>query len=203
MVEFLINPNLAYMLLVGAFWLAIIAILSPGTGFLELTALLVFVLAGWQVINLDFNLWAMLVLLLGVFPFYLAVRKSGRLVYLGLSILTLVGGSLFLFTNEGWRPAVHPLLAVFVSALTAGFMWLVTIKTLEAEAAAPSHDLEVLLGSLGESRTPVDLHGQGSVQVGGELWTARSLEPIPPGTPVRVIGREGFILDVEAVEENE
>jgi membrane protein implicated in regulation of membrane protease activity len=38
------------------------------------------------------------------------------------------------------------------------------------------------------------------VQAAGELWTARSEKAIPAGTPVRVIGREGFVLVVEKSE---
>ena len=41
-----------------------------------------------------------------------------------------------------------------------------------------------------------DLH-EGTVQVAGELWSARSDTPIAAGNPIRVVKREGFILVVE------
>ncbi len=202
MVDILINPNIAYLLLVGGFLLTIIAILTPGTGMLEVSALFALVLAGWQVLNLEINLWALLILLLGVFPFYIAVRRSKQLIYLTISIAALIVGSSYLFQGEDWwLPAVNPLLAILVSILSAGFLWIITVKTLEAEAATPSHDLTVIIGATGEAKTVIDLHGQGSVQVYGELWTARSEVEIPAGTIIRVTGREGFLLEVEAIED--
>lgn len=193
--DILLNPNIAYLVLVAGFLLAILALLSPGTGLLEISAVFALLLAGWGVYNLPINPWAMGVLIFGVFPFLLAVRKSGRPVFLVVSILALVIGSAFLFQGNGWQPAVHPILATVVSALTAGFSWVATRKIMEAESSQPSHDLSALLGALGEAKT--DLHPEGTVQVAGELWSARSKAFIQADAPVRVIGREGFMLEVE------
>lgn len=198
MEKILLDPNVAYLLLVGGVLTAVLALLNPGTGILEVAALFALVLAGWAVYRLPINPWALLVLLLGVFPFLLAVRRSRRLIYLALAILGLVIGSAFLFQGEDWRPAVHPVLALVVSVLAGGFVWLVVTKSLEAIMARPDHDLNRLIGAVGEAKT--DIHMEGSVQVAGELWSARSLKPIPAGTPVRVVRMNGFVLEVEAVE---
>jgi len=195
--ELLLNPNFAYVLLVAGFMLAILALLSPGTGILELVALFTLLLAGWGITQLSINYWALFVLLLGVIPFLLAVRKTRRLVFLGLTILALVVGSTFLFRGEGWLPAVNPFLALVVSVLTGGFLWIAVTKTLEASLVRPEHDLTRLVGTTGEAKTVI--HEEGSVQVGGELWSARSETRIPKGARVRVIGREGFILNVVEV----
>ena len=140
------------------------------------------------------NLWALIVLLLGVFPFILAVRQSGNTIFLVISILALVVGSAFLFQGEGWRPAIDPILAVVMSSITGGFFWVVVRSVIESEQARPSHDLEALIGRTGEARTDID--DEGTVQVAGELWTAQSDEHIPEGTRIRVVGREGFVLQV-------
>jgi len=52
-----------------------------------------------------------------------------------------------------------------------------------------------LVGQVGEARTKI--HDQGSVQVGGELWSARSEKEIPEGSSIRVIRRDGFVVVVE------
>lgn len=196
----LLNPNIAYLLLVAGFVLAVLAVLSPGTGLLEIGTLFALLLAGYAVYNIPINIWALLILLLGVIPFLLAVRKSGKLVFLVISILALVIGSAFLFRGETWwLPAVNPILAIITSTLTAVFFWIAARKTLEAEEARPTHDLSILIGATGEAKTDID--DTGSVQVSGELWTARSQKPILAGSPVRVISREGFILEVEAQEQ--
>jgi len=192
-----LNPNVAYLLLVGGVLLAILAVLNPGTGLLEVAALIFLVLAGYAMYNLPINYWALGILLLGVIPFIFALRKSGNLIFLGISILALVVGSIFLFQGEGWRPAVNPVLAIAVSTLSAGFLWFVGRKVLEVESLRPTHDLAALIGATGEAKS--EIFAEGSVQVAGELWAAQSLQPIPNGSKVRVTGREGFILEVEKI----
>lgn len=195
----LLDPNVAYLLLASGMILVTLAMLSPGTGLLEILALFTLVLAGYSVVNLPINGWALLVLVFGVFPFLLALRRSGRMIFLGVMILALIVGSLFLFPGEVWyRPAVNPLLAIVVSISSGGFLWLTASKILEAEAQQPSHDLQTLVGMLGEART--NISPKGSVQVDGELWSAQSQMPIQSGAQVRVTGREGFVLEVEAIE---
>lgn len=195
----LLDPNVAYVLLVLGFMLGVVAVLTPGTGLVEIAAFFALALAGWAVYNLPVNLWALIVLLIGVFPFLFAVRRSGQLLYLAIAIAALVVGSLFLFRGDTWwRPAVHPVLAIFTSVLAGGFFWFATVKSLEAIQAPPTHDLTAILGATGETRT--DVFEEGSVYVAGELWTARSTQPIPPGTPVKVVGRDGLVLEVEALE---
>lgn len=200
--ESLINPNVAYLLLVGGFVLVIAALFSPGTGLLELGALAAMILGGLQLIRLgtEINLWALMLLVLGVIPFILAVRRSQKLIYLVIATFAFVVGSAFLFRGEKWwQPGVEPLLAVVVSLVAGGYVWIATTKVLEADRVRPTHDLSGLVGALGEAKTPI--HDEGSVQVQGELWSARSQTPIAEGAPIRVIGREGFILEVTPVVE--
>ena len=196
MEELLLNPNLAYLFLVSGFSLALLAILTPGTGVMEIAAIFALLLAGWGIYNLPINYWALGILLLGVFPFIWAVRKSGHMLYLGISIFALVAGSVFIFRSEvWWQPAVNPVLASVVSLLSGGFFWIIVQKTLEASAVLPAHDLSPLVGAMGEAKT--EIHHEGSAQVNGELWSVRSKDPIAEGAVVRVLKRDGFVLEVE------
>lgn len=199
--ESLINPNIAYLLLVGGMVMLIAALFSPGTGLLELGALAALILGGVELISLatQVNWWAMALLALGVIPFILAVRRSRNLIYLVIAIAAFVIGSAFLFQGQTWyQPGVDPLLAVIVSLAAGGFVWLATTKVLEADRTRPTHDLSALIGSLGEAKTRIN--DEGSVQVLGELWSARSQTPIPNGATIQVVGRDGFILEVTQVD---
>jgi membrane-bound serine protease (ClpP class) len=124
------------------------------------------------------------------------VRKSGQTIYLLISIAALVIGSTFLFRGEGSMPAVNPVLALLVSSMVTVYFWVATRKALEVDRIRPIHDLSALIGAVGEAKTPI--HEEGSVQVAGELWSAQSDQPIPEGARIRVLGRDGFILKVEA-----
>ena len=199
MEELLTNPNFAYLLLVGSVLLASLALVNPGTGILELLALVGLILAGVEIYFNEINPWALVLLIFGVFPFMLAVRKSHRMRYLVGAIASFVIGSTFLFKGEGMKPAVDPFLALIVSVLAGGFMWIVVSKSVEASQEPLAQDLSRLIGDFGEAKT--DVYKDGSVQVDGELWSARSHELIAMGSQIRVVSRDGFILEVEQVEE--
>ncbi len=199
-IDILLDPNIAYLILVGAALLTMMAVLNPGTGILEIIALFLWLISGYIIFNIPINFWALGLMLLGVVLFLLSLRKIKNLVYLGLSIAAVIVGSIFLFDQPGWQPAVNPVLAVVVSVFVAGFVWIVAQKALEADSMRPAHDLEALLGAIGEAETAIS--DEGSVQVAGELWSAKSEEKIPEGARVRVIGREGFFLKVERLADS-
>lgn len=196
--DFLLDPNIAYLFLLGGVVLAFLAIVTPGTGMLEVGAIFCFLLAGYAVYNLPMNWWALLILLLSVVPFLYAVQKPKRELFLGVSIFLLVLGSVFLFAVDGWKPAVNPLVALFSSGVVAAFLWIVVRKSIQAADARPTHDLGILVGQMGEARTAV--HQEGSVYINGELWSAKSFSEIPAGSHVLVVAREGFVLVVEPIK---
>jgi membrane-bound serine protease (ClpP class) len=184
-------------MLVAGFMLAILAMFSPGTGFLEFGALIMLVLAGYLTTNLQINYWALGVLVLGVFPFLLALRRSRQWVYLLFAILALLVGSLFLFRQPNGLPAIDPALAVVVSVTSGGIMWYIGRKAVEAIAQRPTFDLDRLIGMIGDTHTTINK--EGSVYVGGEEWTGHSNTFIPAGSKVRIKSRDGLVLEVEVV----
>lgn len=195
MENFLLDPNVAYLILLIGILLGLMALVTPGTGFFEIGAFFCLVLAGYAISQLSFNWWAIIILVLSIVPFVYSIQKPERGVYLGASILLLVAGSVFLFARDGWRPAVNPIFALVSSGSFAAFLWLAVRKSIQASSTRPSHDADAVVGMIGEARSKI--HAEGSVQVAGELWSARSDKPIPAGSAVKVLRREGFVLIVE------
>lgn len=196
--EFLLDPNVAYVLVVAGLFLGMLAIVSPGSGILEIGALFCLVLAGYATWNISFHWWAIIILVTSLVPFYFAVRNMRRRLMLALTVLGVVVGSVFLYPGEdGSLIGVHPVVAATASLSAGGFLWLSLNKSIEAHHAIPAHDLVTLIGQVGEAKS--DIHESGSVQVAGELWSARSEVRIPAGSQVKVIQREGFTLLVEKV----
>jgi membrane-bound serine protease (ClpP class) len=193
--DFLLDPNIAYLILLGAALLAMMAVVSPGTGLFEIGAFFCIALAGYAIYHLSFNWWALVLVGLSIVPFVYAIQKPKREVYLALAILLLVIGSVFIFPRTEDQAMVNPLVAVVASALMAVFLWIAVRKSLEASSRRPSHDLDGLVGKVGEARTKIQ--DEGNVQVDGELWSARSDKTIPAGSSIRVLRREGFVLIVE------
>jgi membrane-bound serine protease (ClpP class) len=199
--NYLLDPNIAYLVLVGGILLATLAIFAPGSGVLEISAMFAVLLAGYAIFNLPINPWALILLVLGVFPFIIAVRKSHRLIYLGLSLAALTIGSAFLFRTPSGAPAVNPALVILVTLVVVPGMWIAARKTLDALDMRPSQDLDRLIGEIGEARTAII--PDGTVYVGGEDWSAHSRQPIQPNARVRVLERKGLVLEVEPVDHTE
>ncbi len=193
-----LDPNVAYVLLVVGFIIAILALFSPGTGVLEAGALIILVLAGYSIYSLPINPWALGVLVLGVFPFLLALRHSRQWIYLVLSLVALIVGSAFLFRTPNGGPAVNLWLAAFISLLSGGFLWFVVRKGIEAIARRPELGPDRVIGMIGVART--EIHQEGTVYVSGEEWTAQCDDRIQAGEKVRVVGRDGLVLQVEPVK---
>ncbi|HEY5157588.1 MAG TPA: NfeD family protein [Anaerolineales bacterium] len=191
----LVDPNIAYLLLMVGSILLMMAIVTPGTHLLEGGALFLLALAGYEIYLLGFNFWALIVLIVSLAPFIYAIQKPRREWALALSILCLIIGSLYLFPGSGFLPAVNPILAVVISAATAGLLWVIVRKGMQAIHARPLQDMERLIGQTGQAKT--EIRESGSAQVAGELWSARSEKVIPAGSRVRVLKREGFTLIVE------
>lgn len=195
--DFLLDPNVAYVLLVTGMLLVLMALLTPGTGLFEISALFALALAGYGAYNLGINAWALVPLALAIVPFLYAIRlKKWRTPLMIVTILLLMVGSILLFPGEdGSLIGVNPLLAGLVSIVASAILWIFVDRALAAMFSPAAHDLHHLIGLIGESRT--EIKDDGSVQVNSELWSARSSTPIPAGSRVRVIGKEGLVLIVE------
>ena len=193
--EFLLDPNIAYFVLVLAILFVLIALAMPGTGVPEILAVFALLLAGYAVYNLSVNWWALGLLLLSLVPFYFSVRGPRRELWLALSIVGFTAGSIFFFPAKTGLISVHPALAAVTSLLFAAALWITARKIVQISQVRPTLELTALIGECGETRT--DVKDAGSVQVASELWSARSEKLIPAGRVVRVVGRDGFVLIVE------
>jgi membrane-bound serine protease (ClpP class) len=200
MPDFLLNPNAVYIVLMAGALLALLALATPGTGLLEIGALFLLALAGYGLYTLSFNWWALLTMVLSAIPFAYSLQKPKREPFLLLAILMLIAGSLLIFPRSITKSGVNPFLALGVSLLVGGFLWIAARKTVEAARMKPAHNLGELVGQTGEAKTRIQ--SEGTVQVAGELWSARSDTPIAAGNTIRVVKRDGFVLIVEPTDSN-
>jgi membrane-bound serine protease (ClpP class) len=193
--DLLLNPNIAYLVLVSAMLFTLVAIITPGTGIAEILALFSLLLAGYAVYNLAFNWWALALLVLSGIPFLYAIRGPRRGPWLAMSIVGLTLGSIFFFPAQEGLISVDLPLAIVTTLAYSAFLWFSARKVLEIAAVRPVHELSRLIGQTGEAKTSIG--EEGSAQVAGELWSARSDTLVPAGSAIKVIGREGFVLVVE------
>jgi membrane-bound ClpP family serine protease len=200
--EFLINPNVSYVLLVLGIMTATLALFAPGTGLLEAGAMIILVLAGYGIANLPVNLWAVVIVLLGAVPLGLGLSRllqlKERIRLLVASMLIFLIGSAFLYRGESWLPAVNLLMIVILWPVALGLTWFIAKKGLEAAAYRSAFNLDQLVGMTGQASS--DIRGRGTVYVNGEEWSAVSNAFIPSGSAVRVLRRSGLTLEVDLVK---
>jgi len=187
--------NLIFLAMTATVWLTVMALITPGTGVLEVLGLVALAFSAFGILTLPINLWALPLPLTGTVLFGLSIWRWQGGLWLGLSAIAFSLGSMFLFRIPGKILAVDPLLGVGTSLLTLVFFWLVVRKSLLAFRSPSSDILTAVMGKVGEVRTP--LKPVGSVFVNGELWSARADTEIAPGAKVVVTGREGLVLVVQ------
>jgi membrane-bound serine protease (ClpP class) len=190
----LTNPNISFLLLVLGLWCAVLAVSVPGTGVPEGAAVVSLALAAVGLLQLPFSLVGVLLLGLALvlFIFEFQVNAHGALVVAGGVALAL--GALATYGDDRSGASLSWVTVVAAPAVSSLFFLFLIRKGLAAQRAPALQDLHRLIGLVGVTRTPVAR--EGSVYVGGELWSATAEQLIPPETAVVVVDRSGLVLKV-------
>jgi membrane-bound ClpP family serine protease len=175
-------------------WLSVTAAYVPGTGILELLAIIGVIASVVVLASMPTNWVSVVAIVVGTFGFFtipLLDRRLKLLAFVGLA-LQLVG-SITLFNGAS---VSIPLVAVIViaSLLYYRFALLPVLHSQRTKAALI--DDEPIVGARGYVQRALD--PVGTVRVRGESWTARSDQRLDPGTEIVVIDREGLTLFVES-----
>ncbi len=193
----IIDPNIAYVLLIVGFMLSVLALLTPGTGVVEIIGLFSMILAGYGIISNLSHYWA-LILLIPFIPMIFIYRKFKKDYLLIVAIALLNLGSFMIFKSENGGFAVSPIVALVVLLLNAPILWVVVKKIIEAIDKAPDFDPQNIVGNIGIART--NIFNGGTAYVSGEEWSARSETKINKGNEIKVVKIEGLTLVVEKVD---
>jgi len=197
--DILINPNIAYLSIVGAVIFVMLTFVMPRSRVPIIGFVICLALAWYEISQLKANPWDLIIAVLSPIPFYIAVRTS-RLHFplLLLSLMALTIGSYFIFTDQNGAPSVNLNLVMGVSLLSALFAWAAYNRQIQKRTEKGIYDPDSVVGLIGEARTEID--SSGLVVVEGEIWRARSKTPIPAGSAVRVIRSGGGLLTVEKAD---
>jgi membrane-bound ClpP family serine protease len=197
----LINPNIAYLLLVTAVMLLLWTSYHPHSTWPKIWMVLCFFAGGYEFVYLKGNPWAFLAVVSSPLPFFLALRQSRAYSPLILvTIVMLTVGSAFLFMDEKSTRLLNPGLSGGVSVFVALAIWIGMGRLGKSQSTILSEDPGSLVGLVGEVKTDIEPYSTGSVLVEGDLWRARSKEFIPAGRAVRVLRQDAYILTVKETE---
>ena len=190
------NPNVAFILMLIGVYGLIFEFLNPGAVAPGLIGGISLLVALFALNLLPINYAGAGLVLLGV-GLMVAEAHIGSFGVVGVGgiIAFLIGAiMMFPFGVPGFNLSLPVVAATTV--VTAGLFLLVLSMLLRSRRRPIVAGQEALLGAEGEA---VAWHGEeGRVRVKGEIWRARAVRPLQPGTRVKVIGRDGLVLVVES-----
>jgi len=193
----LTNPNVVYVLLIIGLWAAAAAFYVPGTGLLEVAAVICLVLAIAGLTQLPVNLVGIILIVVAGALFVVDLKVQSVAITVGAAI-ALVLGSVFLFPPAEGALQLSPWLIGGVTLASLIFFGVALSVAIRAQGLHIKVTTENIVGRRGVVVTPVD--PVGTVQVQSELWTAIADDPIGAGEEVEVVGLEGLKVRVMRVD---
>jgi membrane-bound serine protease (ClpP class) len=208
---FLVNPDVAYILLVVGMFGVIFEISSPGAIAPGVAGAIALLMAFTGFGSLPTNVGGIVFIVLAIILFIVDIKAPTHGLLTAGGVVAFVLGSFLLFPP--WRapgpaaapglPAaplvrVSPAAIAAMTVLVAAFFVFVLGKGIRAQARKVAFGSESLIGGVGTAVT--DVAPSGLVQMAGEQWSARASEgAIRKGDRVLVVGREGLFLLVRPV----
>jgi membrane-bound serine protease (ClpP class) len=207
LLSILVNPNVAYLLLLAGLIGLAIEIFSPGLIFPGTLGLVSFLLGAYGTAQLPVTAAGIALLVVGI-AFVIAeahLPTNGVLGVVGVAAMVIAG--LLLFDTGSNEFEVSTPLVIGVGITLGGLLALATKKVVEARRNPTLTGWEELIGAEGDVRAPLAPVGQ--VFVAGALWRATLADDAGDGDGDRVLERgarvrvqsvDGLTLQVRPVE---
>ena len=194
----LVNPNIALLLLVGGALLIYLEFNAPGTIVPGALGTLMVLLAIFGLNLLPIRYTAVLLLLAALVLLLLEAKFGGHGALAIAGIVCLTFGTLTLVAAPVPELAINPWVAIAVSAGFGGITVFLVRLVVRARRRKARLGAAALVGSRATAMEP--LTPEGHVLVEGEIWRAVASEPVAAGAPLRVAGCQHYLLHVEPVE---
>lgn len=194
----LASPTLAFLLLVFGIYGVIFELYTPGWGVPGTVGVVCLMLCFFALAILPTNFvgLALLLLAMGMLVAEAFVASYGLLT-LGGVVCLVTGGLMLVDSPAGFmRVSLWALIPVTAAVLLVSLLLVTRIvraqrlpAALEQTTAAnPARAVEEFAGTVGRYKGVVRFHG--------ELWNAESPHPVQAGQDVRVVRRDGLLLQV-------
>lgn len=194
----LIDPNVAYLLFLLAIFGLIAELTTPGAILPGTVGVISAILALVAFTSLPVNLAGVLLMLFAFALFVADIKAPTHGILTAGGLVSLLLGSALLINAGPVGLGINPFLILGASVALLLLFAFVVRKAIGARSRPAFAGSEALIGSLGEARDR--LAPGGTVFVAGALWQARAANgPIPAGTTVRVVARNGLELRVVGV----
>ncbi len=190
-----VDPNIAFILLLLGIYGLIFEFQSPGLGISGVAGAIALLVAlyAMQVLPVSYVGLALIVVAMVLYVAEVKIQSHGALGFAGTVALIL--GGLLLFDVPGSFGSVSWVVIGIAAALSFAFFAVVISAVSRARGRPSTTGREGMTGEIGVARTRLDPSGQ--VLVHGELWKAQTDDGvIGSGDTVEVVGMDGLELHV-------
>lgn len=191
----LVNPNIALLLLVGGGLLIYLEFNVPGTIVPGALGTLMVLVSLFALNLLPIRFTAILLLVAAVVLLLLEAKVGGHGALAAAGILSLAFGLLTLVEAPIPEMSVNPWVAFAASAGFGGITVFLVRLALRARHSKFLLGMDALVGRRAVAMEP--LAPEGRVLVEGEIWNAVAAQSLPAGAALRVVAHEPTRLRVE------
>jgi membrane-bound serine protease (ClpP class) len=191
----LVNPNIALLLLVAGALLIYLEFNTPGTIVPGALGTLMVLLGIFGLDLLPIRYTAVLLLIGAIVLMALEAKFGGHGALAIAGALCLMFGALTLVAAPVPEMAISPWVAIAVSAGFTGITVFLVRLAVRARRRKVRLGADALVGSTASAMEP--LTPEGHVLVEGEIWRAIATAPVAAGAKLLVVGHEQYLLQVE------
>jgi membrane-bound serine protease (ClpP class) len=194
------NPTIAYLLLLAGIFGLLLEAMHPGAMLPGIAGGICLLVGLYALQLLPVNYAGLALMALGVGLLVAEAANPGVGAFGAGGLVSFVVGSVMLMNTGvpgyGVNLGVIAGIAVCAAALLALIVWLV----FRSRRAHPFTGDAAMLTDIGELLEPVNAGGETWLLVRGERWRARCDCALPAGARVRVVSRQGLLLQIEPAQ---
>ena len=195
LLDWLVNPNIALLLLMAGALLIYLEFNTPGTIVPGALGALMVLLGIFGLNLLPIHYTAILLLIAAVVLMVLEAKFGGHGALAIAGIVCLAFGTLTLVAAPIPEMRISPWVAIAVSVAFGSITVLLVRLAMRARRRKARLGVDALVGSAASAMEP--LNPEGHVLVEGEIWRAVASESVAAGARLRVTGHEQYLLHVE------
>ena len=192
------NPNVAYILMLLGFYGLFFELTNPGAILPGVIGGICLILGFYALQTLPVNYAGLLLIILGLVFFILEVKIVSHGVLTVGGIISMIFGSLMLFSSASPYFRLSMVVILTASFITALFFIFTFSLAYKAFRRRPLTGVEGLIGLEGRAKTDITPYG-GTVLFHGELWSAYSDKLIPNDSIVAIEAINGLKVKVRQI----
>ena len=167
---------------------------SPGAILPGVVGSICLILAFYAFQTLPVNYAGLLLIILGIILFIAEIKIVSYGLLSVAGVISMILGSIMLMKVDAPFLRISWMVILPAALLTALFFAVAIGLAVKAHKRQPVSGIEGLIGETGEAYTDIDAEGKAFFH--GELWDARSSEPIKKGEKIEIVGTDRMTIIV-------